>query len=97
MESQGKIIMKHFIDSFEYMENSAFVGFKLCNLQYTNNPDCDNNRKYDPIYPLQWVRLEDINLHSLTRRFKNGNMSRDKYIYYRECILAQKKLQKDHK
>lgn len=43
------------MDSLTYMRNPALVGFKLCNLQYRNNVDCDNQFKVEPLW-----REEDL-------------------------------------
>ncbi len=38
------------MDSLTYMANPYMVGFKLCNLQYRNTVDCDNQFKVEPLW-----------------------------------------------
>lgn len=38
------------MDALEYMTNKGCVGYKLSNLQYRNEVDCDNRYKFEPLY-----------------------------------------------
>jgi len=46
-------------DSFEYMTNKAFVGFKLNNLSYKNEAYFDNHKKINHLTVLDSVSLEE--------------------------------------
>lgn len=38
------------IDSYNYITDGQYTGFKLNNLQYTNTPDSDNHKKRPVIW-----------------------------------------------
>lgn len=48
------------MDSFTYMTNPAYVGYKLKNMQYRNLVDIDNQYKWDVIYGLSPLTDQDI-------------------------------------